>query len=149
MAAGESLTTRRLVSTLGGRRALGSDPGNLDALRLRLRQGLPYGVLAALTAAYDLDLGTLAVVLRIPPRTLARRRRERRLRPDESDRVFRVARIAALAEESLGGRDQAARWLKRPNRALGNEIPLDHLDTDLGARQVEDVLGRIAHGIYS
>ena len=149
MAAGESLTTRRLVSTLGGRRALGSAPENLDALRARLRQGLPYGVLIALTSAYDLDLRTLAVVLRIPPRTLARRRRERRLRPDESDRVFRLARIAALAEGSLGGRERAARWLKRPNRALGNAIPLDHLDTDLGARQVEDILGRISHGIYS
>ena len=149
MAASESLTTRRLVSTLGGRRALGSDPANLDALRLRLRQGLPYEVLRALSSAYDLDVRSLAVVLRIPPRTLARRRRERRLRPDESDRLFRVARIAALAEEALGGRDRAARWLKRPNRALGNAIPLDHLDTDLGARQVEDILGRISHGIYS
>ena len=103
----------------------------------------------ALTSAYDLDVRSLALVLRIPPRTLARRRRERRLRPDESDRLFRVARIAALAEEALGGRDRAARWLKRPNRALGNAIPLDHLDTDLGARQVEDILGRISHGIYS
>jgi len=149
MAASESLTTRRLVSTLGGRRALGSGPQNLNALRLRLRQGLPYEVLRALTSAYDLDVRSLALVLRIPPRTLARRRRERRLRPDESDRLFRVARIAALAEEALGGRDRAARWLKRPNRALGNAIPLDHLDTDLGARQVEDILGRISHGIYS
>jgi len=149
MAAGESLTTRRLVSTLGGRRALRSDPENLNALRLRLRQGLPYQALAAMSSAYDIDLRHLALVLRIPPRTLARRKRERRLRPDESDRLFRVARIATLAEETLGGRDRAARWLKRPNRALGSAIPLDHLDTDLGARQVEDVLGRISHGIYS
>src|ERR1043166_3639115 len=139
MAAGRSHTTRRLVSTLGGRRVLGSNPENLDALRLRLREGLPYNVLVAVTSAYDLDVKTLAVVLGIPPRTLARRKRERRFRPDESDRLLRVARIAALAEESLGGRDKAARWLKRPNRALGNVIPLDHLDTDLGARQVEDV----------
>ncbi len=149
MAAGESLTTRRLVSALGGRRALRSSPEDLDALRLRLRQGLPYQALAALTSAYDIDLRSLALVLRIPQRTLARRRQERRLRPDESDRLFRVARIAALAEESLGRRDKAARWLKRPNRALGNAIPLQHLDTDLGSRQVEDVLGRISHGIYS
>ncbi len=149
MAARDSLTTRRLVSALGGRRALRSYPEDLDALRLRLRQGLPYGALAALTSAYDIDLRSLALVLRIPQRTLARRRRERRLRPDESDRLFRVARIAALAEESLGGREKAARWLKQPNRALGHAIPLDHLDTELGARQVEDVLGRISHGVYS
>jgi len=149
MATGEPLTTQRLVATLGGRRALGADPSNLDALRRRLRLGLPYEALAAVSSAYDLDLRSLAVVLRIPARTLARRRRERRLHPDESDRLFRVARIAALAEETLGGRDKAARWLKRPNRALGNGVPLDHLDTDLGVRQVEDVLGRISHGVYS
>jgi len=149
MAAGDSLITRRLVSALGGRRALRSRPQTLDALRLRLRQGLPYVALAALTAAYDIDLRSLALVLRIPPRTLARRRQERRLRPDESDRLFRVARIAALAEASLGGREKAARWLGRPNRALGNAVPLHHLDTDLGARQVEDLLGRISHGVYS
>jgi putative toxin-antitoxin system antitoxin component (TIGR02293 family) len=145
----EPLTTRRLVATLGGRRALGTDPPDLEALRRRLRLGLPYEALAALSSAYDLDLRNLAVVLRIPARTLARRRRERRLHPDESDRLFRVARIAALAEETLGARDKAARWLKRPNRALGNAVPLDHLDTDLGVRQVEDVLGRISHGVYS
>ena len=149
MAAAKSLATRRLMSTLGGRGARRSEAENLDALRLRLRQGLPYGALTALTSAYDIDLRSLALVLRIPERTLARRRQERRLRPDESDRLFRVARIAALAEDSLGGRDKASRWLKRPNRALGNAIPLDHLDTDVGARQVEDVLGRISHGIYS
>lgn len=148
MATGKSLTTQRLVSTLGGRRALRANVENLEALRLRLRQGLPYGVLAALTSTYDIDLKSLAVVLHIPARTLARRRLQRRFRPDESDRLFRVARIAALAEESLGGRDRAARWLKRPNRALGNAVPLHHLDTELGARQVEDILGRIAHGIY-
>jgi putative toxin-antitoxin system antitoxin component (TIGR02293 family) len=60
-----------------------------------------------------------------------------------------VARIVALAEESLGSREKAARWLKRPNRALGNAIPLAHLDTDPGVRQVEDLLGRISHGVYS
>lgn len=148
MAAGESLSTR-LVATLGGRRALRSKVGNLDALRLRLRQGLPYAALVALTSTYEIDPKSLAAVLHIPQRTLARRRHERRLHPDESDRLVRVARIAALAEESLGGRDRAARWLKRPNRALGNAVPLHHLDTDLGARQVEDILGRISHGLYS
>jgi len=52
----------------------------------------------------------------------------------------------ALANEYLGGQEQATRWLKRPNRALGGVAPIDAIDTELGARQVENVLGRIAYG---
>jgi putative toxin-antitoxin system antitoxin component (TIGR02293 family) len=149
MAAGSAFTTGRLVSLLGGRRAVRSGGQDLDKLRLRLRKGLPYDSVVALSKAYKIDLKGLAVVLAIPERTLARRKQDKRLRPDESDRLFRVARIAALAEEAFGAREKAARWLHRPNRALGNAIPLHHLDTELGAREVEDVLGRIAHGVYS
>ena len=54
-----------------------------------------------------------------------------------------------MAEEVLGTREKAAAWLHDPNRALGGPRPLDQLDTDLGARQVEQILGRIAHGVYS
>src|SRR5437867_12593437 len=73
MATRDLLTTQRLVSTLGGRRALRSRVANLEALRVRLQQGLPYGSLAALTSTYDIDRKTLAAVLQIPERTLARR----------------------------------------------------------------------------
>jgi len=58
----------------------------------------------------------------------------------------RMARIVALAQQSLGDRESAARWLKRSNRALGNVAPVSVMDTELGARQVESVLGRIAYG---
>jgi putative toxin-antitoxin system antitoxin component (TIGR02293 family) len=51
-----------------------------------------------------------------------------------------------LAKHYLGDDDAAIHWLKRPNRALGGLIPLDCLDTEPGARMVENVLGRIAYG---
>src|SRR6266540_3884727 len=76
-------------------------------------------------------------------------KKQRRLHADESDRLLRLGRVAALAEEILGSHEKATRWLHEANVALGNEIPLRHLDSDLGARQVEDVLARIAHGVYS
>ncbi|HZP41976.1 MAG TPA: antitoxin Xre/MbcA/ParS toxin-binding domain-containing protein [Candidatus Binatia bacterium] len=145
--AARGTVARRIVSALGGRKALHSEPADLDALRLRLRRGLPYDTVTALASAYEIDAKSVPAILGIPARTLARRKHERRLRPDESDRLFRVARIAALAEETLGDRAKAARWLRRPNRALGSAVPLHHLDTDLGARQVEDVLGRLSHGV--
>ncbi len=65
------------------------------------------------------------------------------------DRLFRGGRIAAQAEQVLGSRAKASAWLRKPNRALGGAVPLRQLDTDLGAGEVEDVLLRIAHGVYS
>jgi putative toxin-antitoxin system antitoxin component (TIGR02293 family) len=85
----------------------------------------------------------------MPARTLARRRSSRKLAADESDRLYRLARIAARAVGVFGTEDKASAWLRRPNRALGNELPIRLLDTDVGARQVEDILGRIEHGIVS
>jgi putative toxin-antitoxin system antitoxin component (TIGR02293 family) len=64
----------------------------------------------------------------------------------ESDRIYRLARIVALARQNLGSGDLALRWLKRPNRALGGSAPVAAIDTEVGARQVENVLGRIAYG---
>ena len=121
----------------------------LEDLRARRKAGLPYASLAAVSAAYAINATDLGKILDLPPRTLARRKKERRLHADESDRLLRLGRVAALAEEALGSREKATRWLHETNVALGNETPLRHLDSDLGARQVEDVLVRISHGVYS
>jgi putative toxin-antitoxin system antitoxin component (TIGR02293 family) len=80
---------------------------------------------------------------------LARRKDKRTLNPVESDRLYRLARVALMAIEVLGSHEKAKQWLERPNRALGGETPLSLLDTDIGARQVEAVLGRIEHGVFS
>jgi uncharacterized protein (DUF2384 family) len=57
-----------------------------------------------------------------------------------------MARLLALARETLGDGALASRWLKRGNRALGGVAPIAAIDTELGARQVESLLGRIAYG---
>ena len=59
------------------------------------------------------------------------------------------ARVYATAVEMIGNAEKAAKWLGTPNRALGGEIPIDQLDTDLGTKEVENILGRIAYGVYS
>jgi putative toxin-antitoxin system antitoxin component (TIGR02293 family) len=86
-------------------------------------------------------------MLHMPIRTMARRRQTRKLDAVESDRLYRVARVAAQAVAVFGAEDKATTWLQRPNRALNGELPIRLLDTDVGARQVEDILGRIEHGI--
>jgi putative toxin-antitoxin system antitoxin component (TIGR02293 family) len=67
----------------------------------------------------------------------------------ESDRLYRLARTIARMEEILGSREKAEVWLREPNRVLGMQTPLDLLDTDEGAKRVEDVLIRIEHGVFS
>ena len=94
-------------------------------------------------------LKELAASLDLSPRSLQRRRHEGRLPSHESDRLYRLARIIALSKHYLGSEELAKRWLKRPNRALGGSRPLELLDTEPGARMVENVLGRIAYGVYS
>ncbi len=118
-------------------------------VRAQVRRGLEYALLEALMEIFDLEREDLSRALDIPLRTLARRKHEKRLPPAESDRLARLARIAALATEALGSEAKASRWLKAPNRALGGEAPLGLLDTDAGSREVENVLGRIEHGVFS
>ncbi len=136
-----------IVRTLGGSRVVRAR--TWAQLRDALRSGLPYASLTAVASGFAIDGSAAVAILRIPSRTLARRKKERRFSAEESDRLFRLGRIATLAEDVLGTRARAAAWLHAGNRALGGSAPLSNLDTDLGAEQVEAVLLRLAHGVYS
>jgi putative toxin-antitoxin system antitoxin component (TIGR02293 family) len=84
----------------------------------------------------------------IPKRTLARRARAgEALTPEETDRALRLARIAIEADRVFGGGDKASRWLRKPNRALGDQPPLALLETETGTRIVDELLIRIEHGM--
>jgi putative toxin-antitoxin system antitoxin component (TIGR02293 family) len=136
---------RAVVKELGGERILGRPLGTDSDLREAIREGFPHAVLQQVMRASGLTLQELATALDLSSRSLQRRRRGRLAR-FESDRIYRMARLLALARETLGESERAIRWLKRANRALGGLAPLAAIDTELGARQVEDILGRIAFG---
>jgi len=137
---------RAVVHELGGERTLGRVLSSDRDLREAIREGFRPAVIQELMRASGLTLKELAVALDLSPRSLQRRRSTGRLARYESDRLYRLARIVALANEYLGDHERASRWLKRPNRALGGIAPVMAIDTELGARQVENVLGRIAYG---
>src|SRR5579863_10711541 len=134
-----------VVKELGGARTLGRPLGTDSDLREAIREGFPHAVLEELMRASGLTLKELAQALDLSSRSLQRRRRGRLAR-FESDRLYRMARLLALARENLGDSARAGRWLKRGNRALGGLAPIAAIDTELGARQVENLLGRIAYG---
>lgn len=138
-----------LVDILGGTRAAaGRGPSPRD-MRDRIKGGLSYHSFDTVRERLQLSLPEAASVLNMTLRTLARRRIEKKLAADESDRLYRLTRVATHAVSVLGTEEKAAAWLRRANRALGGESPLQVLDTDIGTRQVEDVLGRLEHGLIS
>ena len=144
------MTSAAIAEILGGKKVLGRSIKNFAELAELIRKGLPSGSLIVLGEKLDLKNATLSEKLGIPQRTFTRRlSRHSRLTAAESDRTVRLARVYATAVEMIGNADKAAQWLRTPNRALAGEVPIDQLDTDLGVKEVENILGRIAYGVYS
>ena len=144
------MATHSVPDVLGGEAVLG--PAGEEARRLAelVREGLPAKALLLLAERLDMRQAEISEKIGIPQRTLTRRLTQHsRLTAAESDRAVRLAQVFANAAETLGDGDKAAAWLKTPNRALRGGRPLDQLDTDPGVREVEDLLGRIAYGVYS
>jgi putative toxin-antitoxin system antitoxin component (TIGR02293 family) len=117
----------------------------------RVEEGLPLRALERLGKLLAFkSLAETASLLLIPPRTFYHRKKAKRLTPGESDRLLRAARIFGLAVDLFGGdREAARRWLQTPKRALGDATPLGYAATEVGAREVEDLIGRAEHGVFS
>ena len=118
-------------------------------LRERVYAGLPFAELEALRDPLGISLQELATLAGIPGRTLARRRQAGRLDRLESERVLRIERLLALATEMLRDTKLARDWLTTPKAALGGYSPLAYADTEVGAREVEQLIGRLRHGVFS
>jgi putative toxin-antitoxin system antitoxin component (TIGR02293 family) len=117
----------------------------------RVKTGLPVAELDALRELLGLTVENLARRIGISIATLSRRRQSgQRLDAGHSDRVLRFARLFRLATELYDGDEDAARaWLSKPARALDGETPLEHAETEVGAREVENLIGRLEHGVYT
>jgi putative toxin-antitoxin system antitoxin component (TIGR02293 family) len=138
----------RIQALLGGAKVLRRQDSTLLALHTAAMRGLNVVVVEMLAKNLNASREELLHALSLSPRTLVRRQKEGALSSEESDRVLRIARVAAQAEQVLGGREEAVNWLHRPNRSLGGRKPLDLVRTDAGAELVGDVLGRLEHGVF-
>lgn len=119
------------------------------ALIRQLKRGLPMTAFDHLQGAMAIPAKTLASAANIAVRTLNRRRKEGRLQTDESERLFRIAALYDRAIEVLGAPERARAWFKEPKKALGMKTPLQYADTEPGAREVENLLGRLEYGVFS
>ena len=114
-----------------------------------LQVGLPVQELNELQATLDVPMDKLVPMLGISKATLHRRKSEGKLDPLESDRVVRFARLMGKAVEVMESEEKAREWLTSPQFGLGGAVPLEYAETEVGAREVENLLGRIDYGVYS
>lgn len=139
----------RVLRVLGDKSGSKKKPVGANYLRGMVLQGYPFTAFESVQKETDLPQKQLSEIVGMTESTLARRKRDRQaLTPIESDRLYRVAQITALAFEVFGDEDKARIWMKHPNDVLDGYIPLSMLETEIGANQVKDELLRILYGIY-
>ena len=129
--------------------SIGLKPQNSTIIISKLKKGLPVEAFERLRKNLDISEKALSTVLNIAITTLTRRKNAGRLSFAESERLFRIARLYDKAIELFEDPQMARKWLKEPSWALGDVIPLQYADTELGAQEVEDLLGRIDHGVFT
>lgn len=139
-----------VTEALGGSRVIGRKLKSDGDFVSVVREGLPFQTVASVTKWLALSEDQVGSWVRISKRTAARRKsKHERLKAIESERLLRLVRLAAAATDVLGDRARAIRWLRRPNRSLGGEVPVNLLDTDIGFQNVMDVLRRVEYGVFS
>jgi len=114
-----------------------------------LKGGLPVSAFGRLQLEMGVSAKVLAATTNIAVRTLTRRKKEGRLRTDESERLYRIAALFDRAVEVLGDKGKARDWFAVPKRAFAGRTPLEQADTEPGATQVADLLGQIEHGVFA
>ena len=129
---------------------IGLDTADVFELSRRIEKGLPYHALERFQRTVAMPMADIAELVQIPERTLARRKTAGRLEGDESDRLVRASRIFGQALDLFEGDLEAAKeWLSAPQPALGGSTPLRMARTGIGAREVERLIGRLEHGVFS
>jgi len=143
-------TVRRVIRFRRRGASLGLGASNISDLMQQIEQGFSFEALLSLETNSGVSLTLLASVIGIPERTLARRRVAGKLAPEESERLLRVSNLFEKCVELFEGDVTAAvNWLTSPKKALKNQSPLLYARTELGAREVEDLIGRLEHGVFS
>ena len=111
--------------------------------------GLPATLARELAQKMEVSLQDMSGLLRLNPRTFHRRMEEGTLSLSESERLWELARVFSRAVQVLESVAGAIQWFKNPVQALGWATPLAYARTSVGLRELENILGRIEHGVYS
>ncbi len=141
----------RVAEILGGRKLLLREVCTARDLRDVVESGLPIGALdRTVERVFGRTGEAEGFKYRIVPRTTLNRRRGQpraKLTLEESERTARLARITALAEYVFEDGEPAREFLTSVQPALGGERPVDLIRSDLGTREVEDLLWGLEYAL--
>jgi putative toxin-antitoxin system antitoxin component (TIGR02293 family) len=129
--------------------SIGLQPQSSAKLIAKIKEGLSVKAFYQLCKNLNISEKALANTLNIALSTLARRKKTGRLTFEESERVYRIARLYDRACEVFEDIEMARKWLRETSWALGDVSPLEFAETELGAQEVDDLLGRIEHGVFT
>ena len=130
--------------------SLGLPALETDALIQKLQTGLSFKALQSFSSEIGIPISEIGETMQVPERTLARRRVAGRLSSEESEKLLRLSYIFEQAVDLFEGNVEAAvAWLRTPKKALAYKTPLTYAGTEIGARQVEDLIGRLKQGVFS
>ena len=139
---------RDLSATLSKILQLPEDSVSARVIMKRIEEGFVPKRMDAVKSYLNLGDLEFSRYTNISKRTLARRK-SARLTSTESDRVYRLAKLAALSSELFEGERMAANnWLKSPNKGLGGETPLEYAETNPGYDEVVQLIGQLEHGVF-
>lgn len=116
---------------------------------VKIRAGYPTSAWLELSEHIAMTPVNLLENLGVSRSTAMRRSHETHLKPQESEKVYQVAKVVSLADEVFGDHNKSRIWLYAANRALSGDSPFSRLDTAAGADEVTQLLERISYGVYS
>ena len=116
-------------------------------LEQQIAAGLPKASLSAVARyVYGTSPDATALMQRVvPPATFHRRGED--LKPQEGERVERLARVIATAEYVWDSAEDAKAFLATEHAMLQGERPIEVALTELGARRVENLLWSLFYGV--
>jgi putative toxin-antitoxin system antitoxin component (TIGR02293 family) len=129
----------------------GLPAGSGISLLNAIQKGFPVDSINRLNTELGWPKMVLLEIMGINERNYARRKAGNGLlKSDESERVARLVRtIDAATDLFEGDRIAALDWITRPAPALAGSRPLELLSSEAGAVEVNRLIGRLQHGVFS
>lgn len=138
----QKLLGPEVVGSLGASGGVG-----LNVVRETVEKGLPSEAVAELQKELaDLGVPRPSEYVEVIASRATRARRET-LTPEQGERFVRIAGVLARALDVWGDQDDAADFLVSPHPLLDGDTPIDRARSELGARQVDDLLTKLDLGL--